>query len=143
MTNYLVDVNVWVAIAVAEHVHHAAALLWLSAPETGQIGLCRVTQQGLLRLLSNPRVMGGDALSAMRAWAVYDGMFGDARVRFFPEPAGLESHWRQATRHRRTGPNFWTDAYLSAFAAVAGLTLVTFDRAFAHHSTATVRVLAP
>jgi predicted nucleic acid-binding protein len=52
-------------------------------------------------------------------------------------------HGRQATRHRRAGLNFWTDAYLSAFAAMAGLTLVTFDRAFAHHSTATVRVLEP
>jgi predicted nucleic acid-binding protein len=29
----------------------------------------------------------------------------------------------------RCSPKLWTDAYLAAFASVAGLTLVTFDRA--------------
>jgi predicted nucleic acid-binding protein len=38
--------------------------------------------------------------------------------------------------------NFWTDAYLAAFARSAGLRLVTFDRGFARFSGLEVLLLA-
>jgi predicted nucleic acid-binding protein len=50
--------------------------------------------------------------------------------------------WRDATRHSPSGPNFWTDAYLAAFATAAGYTVVTFDRGFKRHKAAKLNLLA-
>ena len=46
------------------------------------------------------------------------------------EPAGCESHLRSLL-DAATPARMWTDAYLAAFAATAGLRLVTFDKDFA------------
>jgi toxin-antitoxin system PIN domain toxin len=139
--NYLIDVNVWTALALAGHTHHSAANEWLKKAETDQLFFCRVTQGSFLRLLTNARIMGEHTLTPAQAWGVYDTSYKDDRVRFAPEPPGLEAAWRAATRRPRTGPNFWTDAYLSAFAAAAGFTVVTFDRGFRDQPGARVHVL--
>ena len=59
----------------------------------------------------------------------YDGWLDDERVEFLEEPAGLERRFRAMTRLRHPAPKDWADSYLAAFAGVAQLTLVTFDRA--------------
>jgi predicted nucleic acid-binding protein len=46
----LPDVNVWLALTIAEHVHHAPAKRWFESQEHEQIAFCRVTQMGFLRL---------------------------------------------------------------------------------------------
>jgi hypothetical protein len=141
LTNYLADVNVWIALASVGHVHHAVARGWFEERETARIGFCRVTQAGFLRLLNNERMMGPNVLAASEAWRVYDAFYTDSRIRFLAEPASIESYWRSVTRHHRAAPNFWTDAYLSAFATAAGLTLVTFDRGFPRTGAAEIRLL--
>ena len=45
------------------------------------------------------------------------------------EPSGLERRFRSMTRLRHPAPKNWADSYLAAFAGVAQLTLVTFNRA--------------
>jgi toxin-antitoxin system PIN domain toxin len=140
---YLADVNVWVALAVVDHIHHAAAVEWLRESEEDPVAFCRITQNGLLRLLTNPRVMGSDVLTAARAWEAYDTLCNNARIQFVHEPLGIEQSWREATKHQRTGPNLWTDAYLAAFATAAGFSVVTFDQGFARHRGAKVRLLKP
>src|ERR1700726_3132407 len=126
----LPDVNVWIALTVAEHVHHAPAKQWFESSEDAQIAFCRVTQMGFLRLLTNPRVMAGEALTSERAWNVVDALCRDNRISFSGEPPGLETIFRESTRRRQRGVSFWTDAYLSAFASAAGFTLVTFDAGY-------------
>jgi hypothetical protein len=126
----LPDVNVWLAIAVAEHVHHLFAKRWFDAVEGASIAFCRVTQMGFLRLLTNPRVMGADALSPSHAWRLLDALYEDDRILAASEPPGLDAAWRALTRTRPAGASFWTDAYLAAFASSAGQTLVTFDKGF-------------
>lgn len=61
----------------------------------------------------------------------YDLFLQDGRVWFHAEgDAGpIESALRRLTSARRPLSRHWPDAYLVAFAEVAGLTLVTFDRA--------------
>ena len=57
----LADVNVWLAPLVAEHPHHDAATRWWREdvlPASENVAFCRLTQLGLLRLLSSKRVMG-------------------------------------------------------------------------------------
>jgi len=139
---YLCDVNVWLAFTNATHQHHAIAKRWFAESPDDPVAFCRITQNGLLRLLTNPRVMGSDVLTAPEAWAIYDDLFQTGRVHFASEPPGIELAWREATRDRQSGPNFWTDAYLAAFAIAAGYTVVTFDRGFQRHKSARLRLLS-
>lgn len=139
---YLPDVNVWVAAIIAEHTLHASARAWFESVDN-DIAFCRVTQMALLRLLTNVHVMAGDAMTAGQAWRVLDRLHRDERIVFASEPAGLERAWRGLTPAGRTGPNFWTDAYLAAFVEAAACTLVTFDRGFRAYKSAHVRILTP
>ena len=95
------DVNVWIALAVAEHVHHGVAKQWFESPEREQIAFCRITQMGFLRLLTNARVMAGDVLTSERAWNVLDAVFRDNRIFLAVEPPGLERLFREFTRRRQ------------------------------------------
>jgi toxin-antitoxin system PIN domain toxin len=138
---YLVDVNVWVAAALAGHRHQPAAQAWFEEPDTTAALFCRITQNGLLRILTNPRVMGENTLGYPQAWKLYDTFYQDSRVRLAPEPEGTEERWRAFTRVVKSGPNFWTDAYLAAFAAAGGYTVVSFDHGYKRFPGASVRLL--
>ena len=53
----------------------------------------------------------------------------DDRVAYLSEPEAIEPEFRRQSRLGTFSPKVWADAYLLAFATVAGLKLVTFDRA--------------
>ena len=127
--SYFPDVNIWVAIAADRHTHHRLAKAWFDSTNE-EIVLSRITQMGFLRLLTNPRVMGDGVLAAEHAWRLLDRLLADDRIVFAAEPPGLQVAWRVLTAKHETGPNFWTDTYLAAFANTAGLNLVTLDRGF-------------
>ena len=57
----LVDVGVWLAAVWGRHVHYPVASDWFNR-QADDLVFCRVTQMGLLRLLSNPAIMGGDSV---------------------------------------------------------------------------------
>jgi predicted nucleic acid-binding protein len=40
------------------------------------------------------------------------------------------------------GHNFWTDAYLAAFAEASGFTLVTFDEGFRQYKNTPLKILS-
>ena len=125
------DINVWVALTYERHVHHCAARIWFDglAP-TSRFFFCRLTQLGLLRLLTSASVMGPDeARNQQQAWNAYDRWLDDDRVEFVDEPVGLEAQFRALTRSTHASPKDWADSYLAAFAQTSRLTLVTFDRA--------------
>ena len=54
------------------------------------------------------------------------------------EPAEIEARFRTLTRLRQPATKDWADSYLTAFAAVGQLTLVTFDRALRAKAKSTV-----
>lgn len=125
------DINVWVALTHAAHVHHQVAGDWFAdLPEDVRFSFCRFTQLGLLRLLTAEAVMGDEVLSQIDAWVVYDRWLQDRRVTLVEEPPALERRFRALTRSRKAAPKVWADAYLAAFADAAQITLVTFDRGF-------------
>ena len=133
----LLDVNVWLALAVEGHPQHKAALkAWnqLTRP-----GFCRLTQLGLLRLLCNPHVMGGAVLEPEAAWEAYEQLAQSGAVEFVDEPAGLKHFAKEAKAAR----DFWTDAYLAAFARCAGLRLVSFDAGFIRYKDISSLILEP
>jgi len=127
--SYFPDVNIWVAIAAHGHSHHRLAKAWFDSIDE-EIVLSRITQMGFLRLLTNPKVMGDEVLPAEHAWRLLDRLLSDDRIVFAAEPPGLQAAWRLLTAKHQSGPNFWTDTYLAAFASAASLNLVTLDRDF-------------
>jgi uncharacterized protein len=138
MTSYLIDVNVWLAITWGSHRQNRNALRWYDALPAGgdqtELVFCRLTMLGLLRLLTNPAVMGDDTLTLGAAFEVYDQVSQDERVTMIDEPRGVESFLRDAAKPhmRRAATKAVTDCYLAAFAEAIGAALVTFDKALAH-----------
>ena len=97
---------------------------------------CRLTQLGLLRLLSAAAVMGPDgAKSQQEAWKAYDSWLQDERIEFLDEPGELEIRFRAFTRSPQASPKDWADSYLLAFASAADLRMVSFDHALQQKGT--------
>jgi len=126
--NFL-DSNVWLALVWNRHAHSERARKWFEASAEEQFFFCRFTQLTTLRLLTTATVMGTDVCTMSRAWDLWDVIESDPRIAFLPEPTSLDSEFRSQSRSTAPSPKVWADAYLIAFAAVAGLKLVTFDRA--------------
>jgi hypothetical protein len=131
------DVNVWLALASRRHIHHNLAYRWLESLEGIDLAFCRITQLGLLRLLTTSAVMSVDVLTQRQAWQAYDRLLSD-RVHFLDEPPTIESRFRLLTHQSASSPKEWADAYLTAFASEAKITLATLDRALATKSGGTL-----
>jgi len=139
---FLPDVNLWLALAFETHFHHVAANDWFERGSRARCSFCRWTQQGFLRLATNPRVLKEDAVSLKHAWRLYDNILSDPRVAFAGEPMDVERHWRVYTQRRSFSPKVWSDAYLVAFARAASFELVTFDNGLAQYKNVQCTVLS-
>jgi uncharacterized protein len=125
------DVSVLFALAYRKHASHRQAAGWLEQIDDGAaVAICRHTQMGLLRLLSNRAVMNDDVLDTPHCWAVFDTLMTDQRFVFMTEPPEMDTVFRHVMSRSSSSPQLWQDAYLAAFAMTAGLSFVTFDRAF-------------
>ncbi|HTY83191.1 MAG TPA: TA system VapC family ribonuclease toxin [Silvibacterium sp.] len=126
------DVNVWVALNLDGHAHHAAAKQWYEAlPASRTLVFCRKTQLGLFRILTTVAVMGQQVLSRQGCWQLYDRWIATGQVAWADEPLGLEELLRSLTGGTTASQKAWMDAYLTAFAEAGNLTLVTLDKALA------------
>jgi predicted nucleic acid-binding protein len=96
---------------------------------------------GMLRLLTNARVMGDEVLTHAKAWQVYERMRQDERIGFASEPFELDEAWKSISRTQKSAPSSWTDSYLVAFARALDLQIVSFDRALASFDRNRVEVL--
>jgi toxin-antitoxin system PIN domain toxin len=123
----LVDVGVWLAAIWGRHTHHRVAARWFDE-QSGDILLCRVTQMGLLRLVSNQAIMGHDVLTRGQAWRIIDQLWADNRVLWADEPAQLEAVFRAISARNDHSHKLWTDDYLAAFAQASGIALATLNR---------------
>lgn len=128
----LPDVNVWIGLCSEAHPFHAAAQqYWKSACEAQTpLWFCRTTMMGLVRLLSQPRMMGANALSLTQALTLYRQWLATPEVAFLVDPPGLDDAIEQLLA-RGGDPmpaRLWTDICLAATAQASGLRMVTFDR---------------
>jgi toxin-antitoxin system PIN domain toxin len=135
----LPDINVWLALAVQEHPHHAQAQrYWASLHEPGaaravlgpDLWFCRVTMLGLVRLLCQPKAVGPGALDPRAARQLYAQYRALPRVGLLSEPRSCDDSLRALVDTQPLPARLWTDAYLAALARASGLRLVTFDRDF-------------
>jgi toxin-antitoxin system PIN domain toxin len=124
----LVDANVWLALAVDGHVHHAAVSNWFDGQTEDTCAFCRITQLALLRHLTNPKIMGeANVQTQVEAWQVFDALVADPRVVFLDEPPGLTAVFKSLTQLPRPAHKRWSDAFLAAIAMGFGLGVVTLD----------------
>jgi toxin-antitoxin system PIN domain toxin len=128
----LPDTNVWLALVYDGHQHHQPAMDWFGRTARGGAALCRITQMGLLRLLTNSKLMGQSVLNQGQAWEIYDLLRSDERVAFLAEKGNIEPGWRRLMQSSTSKAKGWTDTYLAALAQANELRLVTFDRGFRH-----------
>lgn len=111
------------------HEHSEKSRRWFEASADEQFFFCRFTQIAVLRLLTTERVMGANTRGMDAAWKLWDETTADSRISFLDEPALVGETFRLLSQLPSATPKVWADAYLLAFASVAGLKLVTFDRA--------------
>ena len=130
----LPDVNVWLALLNTQHPHHAVAKAYWDSASGQRIAFCRTTMLGLLRLSTNKTVMGGTPYTTLQAWQAYQAVLALPEVSFLAEPQGVEVAMQKLTqpqnRLQKAATRDWTDAYLAAFAILAGLRMVSFDKGF-------------
>lgn len=137
----LPDINVWLALAFDGHIHHELARAWFEAITDERCFFCRLTQLGVLRLATNPKVFGGDALNLVAAWQLFDRFMSDPRVGYASEPPDLDDAWRRLTHQKTFSPHVWNDAYLAAFAIAAQMEPITFDQALSQYSPVNCTVI--
>ena len=125
----LLDVNVLVALAWPNHVHHAAATTWFLREQSAGWATCPVTESGFVRVSSNQRVIPGargpaeaiGVLARLRRQTGHTFWADDIAMGDCPEiDVGRLSGYRQVT-----------DAHLVALTVRRGGRLVTFDRTVA------------
>jgi len=141
MNSYLVDVNVWLALLVRQHPHHAVTREWYRVLAAGAAGMCRITQLGIIRLMGTANVMQGEAIPAAQAWLSVQELLGDERVEFLEESAGINTVLPGLFRYRVPTPALVTDAYLAAFAIASRRRFVTRDRGFQQFRGLEVEIL--
>jgi uncharacterized protein len=123
----LLDVNVLIALAWPQHVHHASAHRWFASRSRGPWATCAITQLAFVRISSNPKIIA-DAVAPRSAHAVLRELValpGHVYWETAPAPAlcaGLDAV--PLVGHRQV-----TDAYLIELALHHAGHLVTFDKA--------------
>lgn len=120
----LLDVNVLIALLDAAHVHHARARAWLEANVRHGWASCPITENGCVRILSQPAYPGH--VPPSHAAALLRAATNTPQHAFFADDVSLldESifEWRSLLTPRQL-----TDAYLLALAVRHKACFVTLD----------------
>jgi uncharacterized protein len=142
----LLDINVLVALFDPDHAHHELAHDWLADHGARGWATCPLTQNGFLRVLSNPAY--GSPVSRPQELATRLRRFCQRRDhRFWPDAVSLLDErlfdLSVVASHRSL-----TDIYLLGLAKKMNGRLVTFDRgipvkAVIGASASTLQVIAP
>ncbi len=125
MTRALLDINVLLALLDSDHVDHRRAHEWLDDQIDTGWASCAITQNGFVRIISQPRYPGH--VSPAEAIALLGPACDSGEHAFWPCTASLLDA-RVIDRSRLHGPRQVTDAYLLALATGYDGRFVTFDR---------------
>jgi toxin-antitoxin system PIN domain toxin len=126
----LPDLNVWLALADPDHEYHERARRYWETEAASRLSFCRVTMLGLLRLLTNRKVMRNDPFTPDQAWLAYRSFLALPEVVFLAESPSAESQMATWTDSPLFAPGRWTDAWLAALALTTRCRLVSFDSDF-------------
>ncbi|MEP6848223.1 MAG: TA system VapC family ribonuclease toxin [Acidobacteriota bacterium] len=124
----LLDVNFVIALFDPDHVFHERSHDWWAANRTNGWASCPLTENGVVRIMSNPnysrkaRFTPGDIIARVEKFAT------DADHEFWPDEISLRDESFFDRRRLHTSHQL-TDLYLLALATQNNGRLVTFDTA--------------
>ena len=149
MKGHLLDVNLLLALAWEDHVHHGAAHRWFAANHQSGWGTCAVTQLGFVRLSAHPKFSTEPVTPAVAIEALRQMVATQAGHLFFAEPRrGLLGGVRDTTAvddvlAQALGHGAVTDAFLVLVARGNDGRLATFDRGVGRLFPAHVELISP
>jgi toxin-antitoxin system PIN domain toxin len=121
----LLDVNVLVALFDPAHIHHDAAHGWFGVNRKNKWATCPLTENALVRILSNPAYPGSRTMVADAA-ARLTSFCSESDHLFWPDTQSLRDRgrfrWKHVQGHRQI-----SDVYLLALAVSNHGCLATFD----------------
>lgn len=121
----LLDVNVLIALFDAEHIHYETAHNWFGRTSRGTWATCPLTENGFVRIVSNPRYPGRRTTVADAIRRLRTACRSDDHV-FWPDSASTLDQ-RHVLAEAIQGYRQITDVYLLALATKNDGILVTFD----------------
>ncbi|MBA2553985.1 MAG: PIN domain-containing protein [Geodermatophilaceae bacterium] len=125
MRRALLDVNVLLAVLDSDHVDHDRAVDWLDDEIAAGWASCAITENGFVRILSQPRYPS--PVAPAEAIELLSGARDSGHHAFWPcDVSVLDT--RIVDHSRLHGPRQVTDAYLLALATAHDGRFVTFDR---------------
>lgn len=122
----VLDVNLLVALAWPNHIHHSQARAWFSANSSAAWATCSITQSGFIRVSSNRRV-NVDARTPGEAAALLSAMTTIGAHTFLVDAVSLADHANELGEAVH-GSASVTDAHLVLLARAHGGNVVSFDR---------------
>lgn len=123
---HLLDVNVLIALAWPNHVHHRAAQQWFADGDPAW-ATTPMTECGFVRISSNPRAIP-TAVSPGTAVGMLVTMRATGDHEFLPDTTALVVG-DSGSANRMTGHQQVTDAHLIAVATAHAAAFATFDTA--------------
>lgn len=124
--NFLLDVNVLIALIDPYHNFHDIAHDWLTAESDRQWATCPITENGAVRILGHHQYPQGPGTPAAAAQLV-KGLLAHPGRRFWPDDFSLLDSEIVDCSRLSTAAQV-TDAYLLALAVKNESRLATFDR---------------
>jgi toxin-antitoxin system PIN domain toxin len=121
----LLDINVLLALLDSDHIDHRRAHEWLARQLDGGWSSCALTENGFVRIISQPRYPS--PISPTRAVALLAEACNDPHHEFWPctvsvlDPSLIDAR-------KLHGPRQVTDTYLLALAVQHDGRFATFDR---------------
>jgi len=121
----LLDVNLLIALAWPNHVHHQAALMWFGKSQAAGWATCPLTQSGFVRVSSNPSAVS-DAKSPQEAALLLRRIVDLPYHEFWHDDVSFAST-AFLEENRLVGYRQVTDAHLLTLAMHRGGRLATLD----------------
>lgn len=132
----LLDVNVLIALLDRQHAAHAQAHQWLANNLVDGWASCPLTENGCLRIMTNPRYPA--PVNPVNLLAKLDTAKASAHHEFWPDDLSV-TDTASFNRSEIRNHHQVTDLYLLALAVKRGGRLVTFDQGIAFSSVIGVK----
>jgi toxin-antitoxin system PIN domain toxin len=123
---FLLDVNVLIALVDPAHIAHEEVHMWFGAEPALSWATCPITENGLIRIVSNPRYPNTPGPPSVVADILKKLCQLDGHV-FWPDDLSITNAaaFKPSELHH---PGQVTDSYLLALAVARGGKLATLDR---------------
>jgi len=123
----LLDINVLIALLDLDHVFHERAQKWWAAHSKFGWASCPLTENGFVRIMSNPTYSKSARFSPIRSHSTLRDSADQTNHAFWPDDLSLRDR-AVFDESRLLSPKLITDHYLLALAVKHQGRLATFDQ---------------